>query len=291
MKYIVCLLLVLLSPMAGAESVSHAFAEKWHDATTGAEPEIQIQHYDADTVIMRQSILTSFEGPFMFLFFGNDKVLLVDSGAGGVMIRPTVEKIIADWLKQKGRTAIPLIVAHTHSHGDHVQGDVEFKDQPNVTVVGHSPEQVAEFFKIANWPEQIVSFDLGGRIIDVIPSPGHQAAEVTYFDRKTRLLLTGDALYPGRLYCTADNFDAYRRSIDRVVDFTKTKQVSWILGNHIEMTRKKRRDYPMQAASHPNEHALELPYSRLLELQSALHHMGDRPELDLHDDFIFYPFP
>src|SRR5207253_2356518 len=108
-----------------------------------------------------------------------------------------------------------------HAHSDHISGDPEFTGDPAITVVGHSPEDVAAFFKIKSWPDEIVQFDLGGRILDIIPSPGHERSELTLYDRKTHLLFTGDWLYPGRLYLTSDNFDAYRRSVDRVVKFTQ----------------------------------------------------------------------
>lgn len=283
------LLSTLLSASADADP-AHPFVH-WIDATKGPEPEMQVQRYDADTFVIRQSIRTNIEGPFLFLFLGHDRALLVDTGAGGLQIRPTIDKVIAGWLSQKGMKSIPLVVAHTHAHEDHIAGDHEFEGDPNAMIVGHEPEQVAAFFKIANWPEDIASFNLGGREIDIIPSPGHEKAELTFYDHESRLLLTGDWLYPGRLYFKAPDFDAFRKSVDRVVNFTKPLKVSWMLGNHIEMTRKPGRDFPMHAASHPSEHALELPYARLLELQAAVHKMDAGPYLDIHPDFIVYPLP
>jgi glyoxylase-like metal-dependent hydrolase (beta-lactamase superfamily II) len=111
------------------------------------------------------------------------------------------------------------------------------------------------------------------------------------FDEKTRILQTGDALYPGRLYFHADQFGAYRDSIDRVVAFTRKRRVSHILGNHIEMTREAGEDYPMQAPNHPDERRLELPYGALLELRAALHAMGDKPVREAHGSFVIYPLP
>ena len=268
-----------------------AFREPWIDGTRGAEPEIQVQRYDDATYVLRQSVKTNVEAPFIYLFFGMRKVLQIDTGAGGLKIRPTIEQVIAAWLAKEGLTSIQLVVAHSHSHNDHITGDAEFIGRPNTTVVGHSPEQVAAFFKIDSWPDQIVAFDLGGRLLDIIPSPGHEPAEISVFDERTHILLTGDELYPGRLYVPANEFQTDRRSIDRVVDFTRTRKVSWVLGCHIEMTQIPGRDYPFHAASHPLEHPLELPYSSLLELQSSLHKMGDLPQLDIHKNFIFYPLP
>ena len=70
-------------------------------------------------------------------------------------------------------------------------------------MVGLSSTAVASFFGISAWPTEIVEYDLGGRIIDVIPIPGHQSAHIALYDRQTGLLLTGDTLYPeiGRASC------------------------------------------------------------------------------------------
>ena len=281
-------LTISVSPARG--DAAHPFTH-WIDATKGPEPEMQVQAYDPDTFVVRQSIETNIEGPFVFLFFGSDRALLVDTGAGGLKIRPTIDKLIADWAKAHGKVSMPLVVAHTHAHGDHIAGDPEFTDDPNVQVVGHAPEDVAAFFKIVHWPDDIAPFDLGDRVIDIIPSPGHEKAELSLYDRRTHLLLSGDWLYPGRLYFTASNFDAFRKSVDRVAAFTKSLKVSWILGNHIEMTTRSGRDFPMHAESHPGEHVLQMPYGRLLELQAAVHRMTAGPYLDVHPDFIVYPLP
>jgi hydroxyacylglutathione hydrolase len=278
---------------SGSAPAGHApFAAPWMDATHGPEPEMQLQRYDENTYVVRQSIKTNFEGPFIFLFFGEQRVLQIDSGAGGLKIRPTVDKVIADWSRAHGRSSIQLVVAHSHSHHDHVAGDEEFAGRPDTVVVGHSPEEVAAFFHIHSWPTEIVTFDLGGgHVLDIIPSPGHEPAEISVYDRSGHLLLMGDALYPGRLYIPTRDFKIYQASIDRVADFTRSRTVAWILGNHIEMTQTPGRDYPMHFPSHPLEHRLELPASRLLELRAAVDAMGDLPRLEVHDDFIIYPLP
>jgi glyoxylase-like metal-dependent hydrolase (beta-lactamase superfamily II) len=287
--------LMVISDAAADSShpASAPFAQPWINGTHD-EPQMQVQRYDADTYLIRQSVKTNVEAPFIFLFFGTEKVLEIDTGAGGLKIRPTIDKVIADWMAQKGIQSLQLVVAHSHAHGDHIAGDGEFADRANTVVVGHSPEQVAQFFNIHSWPDDVAAFNVGGRELDIIPMPGHELAEIALYDRRTHLLLTGDALYPGRLYIPTDpvdQFPAYRASVDRVAHYTRSLKVSWILGNHIEMTTTPGRDYPMHAATHPNEHVLQLPYARLLELQAAVDKMGPEPRLEVHHDFIIYPLP
>jgi len=250
-----------------------------------------VQRYDDDTYVIRQSIRTNFEGPFLFVLFGSDRALLIDTGAGGLKVRPTIDRVIAEWAARHHRASIPLIVSHSHSHGDHHQGDAEFQDRPDTTVVGLYPKDVADFFKIADWPNQIVSFDLGGRVLDIIPTPGHQSAHIMMFDRKTRLLFSGDSLGPYRLYVPMNEAKTYRDSIDRVAAFTKDMHVSWILGAHIEMTAKPGELIPDEALKHPEEHVLEISYSNLPELQTALHAMGDTLVQQAHRDFVIFPKP
>ena len=43
------------------------------------------------------------------------------------------------------------------------------------------------------------------------------------------------------------------------------------------------------APAHPAEHALDLPYADLLELQAAVHKMGETAAKDVRDDFIIFP--
>lgn len=265
--------------------------QPWIDGTAPTEPQTQVQRIDADTFVIRQSVKTNFEAPFLYLLFGKDRVLLLDTGAGGLTIRPAVDAVIDQWLAAHKRASLPLVVAHTHGHGDHRMGDDEFRARPDTTVIGLKPEEVAAFFKIARWPTDIVTFDLGGRVLDVIPTPGHQPAHIMIFDRRDRLLLSGDTLYPGRLYVPTNMFADYRDSIDRLVAFTRRNPPKLILGAHIEMTRAPGKDYADAAPTHPDEHALALPYADLLELQAAVHKMGDTPTRDVHDDFIVYPVP
>jgi hydroxyacylglutathione hydrolase len=284
---------ILASSIADAadpETHSRLF-KPWIDGVSANEPQMQVQRYDRNTYVIRQSIRTNFEGPFLYLLFGSDQALLIDTGAGGLNVRPTIDRIIAEWAARHHRMSIPLVVAHSHSHGDHHQGDAEFQDRPHTIVVGLYPKDVADFFKIADWPNQIVSYDLGGRVLDIIPTPGHQSAHIMMFDRKTRLLFSGDSLGPYRLYVSMNEAKTYRNSIDRVAAFTRDKRVSWIFGAHIEMTTKPGQLIADEAPSHPDEHVLEIPYSNIPELQTALHAMGDTLVQEAHRDFVIFPKP
>ncbi len=277
---------------AKATAAPALFAERWIDGTNGDEPATQVQALDADTFVIRQSVATNFEAPFLYLLFGSEKALLIDTGAEGGRIRPTVDKLIADWLASHNRTSIPLLVAHSHSHGDHVAGDSKFRDRPETVVVGHQPADVAVAFGISKWPERIATFDLGGRALSIIPTPGHQAAAIMVYDPRLRILLSGDTLYPGRLYVPVNFMDDNRASIARLSAFAKTHPIRAALGAHIEMTRTPGKDYAHEAPRHPEEHRLELPASMIAELRTGLKAKLDVPDQpQVHDHFIIVPVP
>lgn len=240
----------------------------------GTEPAFQVHAYNPDFYILRQSLCTNYEAPFLYLIFGSQKAILFDTGAGNAPVQATVQGVIDTWLAAHSQTSIQLVVAHLHSHGDHIAGDSQFQGQPNTTVVGTSLSSVQSFFGFTQWPTQQVTYDLGGRVLDVLAIPGHQAAHIAVYDRETGLLLTGDSLYPGRLYVNGatsqGNWAVYKASMQRLVDFGATRPISWVLGTHIEMTTTAGVDFPLGSTSHPNEHVLQLRYRHLLLLNRAL---------------------
>jgi glyoxylase-like metal-dependent hydrolase (beta-lactamase superfamily II) len=189
------------------------FREPWIAGTMASEPQMQVQSVGPDTFVIRQSVRANFEAPFLYLLFGHERALLLDTGAGGLEIRPTIDRLISEWMTAHHRTSLALIVAHSHSHRDHIAGDAEFRDRPDTTVVGLKPADVARAFHIEHWPDDLGHLDLGGRKLTIIPTPGHQIAHIMIYDPAQALLLSGDALYPGRLYVPVNHM-ALRAKLD-----------------------------------------------------------------------------
>ena len=254
------------------------------------DPLIQIKKYNSNTYILRQNKCINYEAPFMFLFLGDKKALLMDTGAteeeSKFPLEKTVNQIIKDWEKAT-QNKIELIVAHTHNHDDHTTGDIQFKNRPNTTIVGLESDKVAAFFKLNNWPSQNSEIDLGNRVLDIIPIPGHEKSSIAIYDHQTNILLSGDSFYPGRLYIR--DWKAFTSSIQRLVTFTYSHKISYILGNHIEMSTARGIDYPTGTTYQPNEHALPLTVHQLKLLNQALKNIGDMPARKTLDDVIIYP--
>jgi hydroxyacylglutathione hydrolase len=255
-------------------------------------PPWQIHEYNPSFYILRESGCINYEKPFLYLIFGRDKALLEDTGAGNVQTAPVVMDLIARWGARNKRTGpVPLIVLHSHSHGDHTAGDPGFKDLPNVQFVPATVAALQKAFAIRTWPADVVPVDLGGRVLDLIPIPGHDVAGIALYDRQTGILLTGDSVYPGRLYVTDAAFPAFVASHRRLVEFTRDKPVAHVLGTHIEQMSTPFLDYPRGTKYQPDEHVLELGRGVLLELDAALTSLNGKPARVVLRDVILSPQP
>jgi glyoxylase-like metal-dependent hydrolase (beta-lactamase superfamily II) len=254
-------------------------------------PDWQVHEYNPNFYLMRQSPCTDFEKPFVFLLFGQDKALLVDTGSRNGNLAPTLEHTVKNWLARNHRPSISLIVVHSHPHEDHVWGDKEVQAMHDpaiqVTLIPAEIEATKRFYGIEHWPDDIGHVDLGGRMIDLIPIPGHSNASVALYDRNTAVLLAGDSLYPGRLYVA--DFPAFQASTERLIRFTAGKPVAQILGNHIEQTSTPFLDYPVGTMYQPHEHELALSRGSLLELEDALLSMHGKPQRLALRDFSVWP--
>lgn len=257
------------------------FPERWIDGTTPVEPAIQTWTYDPRTTIFRQSLKTHFEAPFTMLLVGTERALLVDSGTGHADLRGAVDRVLADY-------DVELVVAHTHDHDDHVGGDPQFASRARTTIVPHGMDAVRRAFAIERSRGELGGIDLGGgRVVDVIAIPGHEAAHVAFYDRGSRLLLTGDTLYPGRLYVR--DWGAFRASVARLVDFVDVGHpVRDVVGSHIEMAADQV-EFEDKVLEHPNEHPLPLTEGHLRDLLATVNAMADAPVRTVRPDYVVVP--
>ena len=270
---------------------------RWHagEPSRGrsAAPPIQVHKAAPNTVLLRQSIAGNFEAPFLYLLFGEDRAFLLDTGAtadaAGFPLRETVDTLIEDWLRVHPKDSYELIVAHSHAHGDHVAADGQFTDRPRTRLVGHTAEEVAAFFGIGAWPRDTARVDLGGRVLEVIPTPGHHPSAVAVYDGATGMLLTGDTVYPGRLY--VQDFPAFQESLRTLCDFSALHPVSVVLGAHIEMPARPFRDFPLGSTRHPNEAPLPMTSVDLQSVRDAAARIAGRPGAHRFANFIIWNGP
>jgi hydroxyacylglutathione hydrolase len=282
---------------ASAAPASVSLNVRWNygsrSRSRSTDPKIQVHACDEHTFILRQSKAVNYEAPFLYLFLGNYGALLLDTGAtrepGSFPLREAVDLILAKWLADHPRDRYELIVAHTHGHGDHVAGDGQFAGRPDTAVVGRDLASVREFFGFTGWPSQIVPFDLGGRVLEVTGSPGHHPAALTVYDPWTGFLITGDTVYPGRLY--APDFPEFVASLERLVDFARSRPVTQVLGGHVEMTTEPGRDYPIGATFQPDEPPLQMAPDTLIAVRDAARSVAGQPGVHAFGNFIIYNGP
>jgi hydroxyacylglutathione hydrolase len=148
----------------------------------------------------------------MYLVIGSQKAMLIDNGTGMANIRDYVKTL----------TRLPVIVVITHGHPDHAGANYQFQevfihpdDMASATAYNSLPKKSGgaasmmtggakvpdnDLFKdtLNHQPTRMIPlhdgqvFDLGGRRLEVIYTPGHTAGEICMLDKENRMLFSGD---------------------------------------------------------------------------------------------------
>jgi glyoxylase-like metal-dependent hydrolase (beta-lactamase superfamily II) len=186
-----------------------------------------------------------------YLIVGKTKALLFDTGMG----ISDLKKVTAEL------TRLPIIVLNSHTHDDHVGDNWEFDTiygmdtgftranargsredaQAEITpdqICGTLPKgfdpkgYATRPWKISAYMHDGDRFDLGGRTLEVIVTPGHTPDAISLIDRGNGLLFTGDTYYPAPiwLFRPETDLDAYAASIRRLAALAP--QVKLVLGAH-----------------------------------------------------------
>jgi glyoxylase-like metal-dependent hydrolase (beta-lactamase superfamily II) len=191
------------------------------------------------------------EETIAYLIVGDKKALLFDTGMG----ISDIKKVTAELTK------LPIIVLNSHTHDDHVGGNWEFTtvygmdtDFTRKNAEGSHEDAQAEItpdqicgilpkgfdpkayatrpWKITAYIHDGDHFDLGGRTLEVMATPGHTPDAISLIDRAHGLLFTGDTYYPAAiwLYRPETDLDAYAKSIRRLAALAP--QIKLVLGAH-----------------------------------------------------------
>lgn len=142
---------------------------------------------------------------YCFLVVGKERALLIDSGFGNIDIKAKAGEI----------TALPITLVNTHGHGDHTAGNKAFGE-----VYAHP----LEFDKIRAVSPNLLPvtegfiFDLGGRTVEVLETPGHTAGGISLLVPDARVLFSGDNISDRDLSMHgADvDLDAYYASLEKI---------------------------------------------------------------------------
>jgi glyoxylase-like metal-dependent hydrolase (beta-lactamase superfamily II) len=186
-----------------------------------------------------------------YLIVGKNRALLFDTGMGISDVKKLTSEL----------TKLPVLVLNSHTHDDHVGGNWEFDtvygmdtDFTRQNARGSREDAQAEItpdqicgslptgfdakahatrpWKIAGYIHDGEQFDLGGRTVEVIMTPGHTPDAISLIDRANGLLFTGDTYYPAPiwLFRPETDVDAYAASIRRLAGLAP--QINVVLGAH-----------------------------------------------------------
>jgi hydroxyacylglutathione hydrolase len=263
--------LLMTTSSGWSQIATGTLAGHWNEGAKDckANPQVplEVHVYNPRTYILRESLCSTFEAPFMYLLLGSSRALLIDTGDVADSKQMPLADTVMRLLPGDGSAKLPLLVVHTHRHLDHRAGDGQFAHLPGVQVVGFDLDSVRAFYGFTDWPNRLAQIELGDREVDVIPTPGHNATHVAFYDRSTGLVFSGDFLMPGRLLI--DDSGADLASARRVAAFVKDRPVSYVLGGHIELDANGE-TFPWESQYHPNEHALQMTKDDLLALPAAV---------------------
>jgi glyoxylase-like metal-dependent hydrolase (beta-lactamase superfamily II) len=190
-----------------------------------------------------------------YLLIGKRVALLIDTGLGIGNIKNEVDKL----------TELPVIVATTHVHWDHIGGHALFNDRyvhkddaewlrngipvplsvikKGIMAQPFDKKPPVEFniedYKIYTGdPTKILMdndiIDIGSRKIRVIHTPGHSPGHICFFEEEKGYLYTGDLVYKGILYAFYPSTDPvlFKQSIEKI---SSLKGITRIFPSHNEL--------------------------------------------------------
>ena len=173
--------------------------------------------YQTHTVAPGVTAINENDMVTMYLIEGTWRALLLDTGWGIGNLASLLPSL----------TDRPVTVMHTHGHIDHVSGAWQFgevflpcDDEPLFLQSYqederrfHAKVMLSQFLggdEAERWirarPARIRSvamdtvFDLGGRVIRMMPFPGHTRGSAVFLDEDSGLLFTGDSIGEGALW-------------------------------------------------------------------------------------------
>jgi glyoxylase-like metal-dependent hydrolase (beta-lactamase superfamily II) len=164
-----------------------------------------------------------YEESICYLLLGTREALLIDTGNGIGNLRAQVRAL----------TDLPIRVANTHCHIDHVGSNylfdqvAAFDDDAGIarraSRLGYNREKARTYiggslvwkpwpplfdpetfcippYTVGPWLREGDVLDLGGRELQVLHTPGHSPDSVCFLDAGTRMLFLGDLFYTGQIY-------------------------------------------------------------------------------------------
>ena len=182
---------------------------------------------------------------YMYLLTGAEKALLIDTGFGTIPLRKICENL----------TTLPVTVALSHGHVDHIGGTGAFEEvwlakEDSELYAEHSKEKVRQIFtkdellpvkERCSYFTDEMEFELGDRAIKVVKTPGHSVGSVCFLDEKNRWMFTGDTCCKAHVLLQmeyAATMQEYRRSLQTLISLENRYDITWP-GHHSKPVEKQ----------------------------------------------------
>lgn len=238
-----------------------------------SSPWFQVQPLEPDTYVISE--WSHWEQTHCYLLLGRAQALLIDTGLGVAPLRPVVESL----------TGLPVTAVLTHAHWDHIGSLGEFDRR--LAHPAEAPWLSGSFplplsavkasllrepcpFPPEFDPERYAiyrggatgllsdgqTFDLGGRTVAALHTPGHSPGHLCYWEEARGALYSGDLLYRGRL-------DLFYPTTDPAAFLTSARRVAAL---------------PIQAIR-PGHFSLDLPPELAQDVLTAAQSLGEQGKL------------
>ena len=211
-----------------------------------------------------------------YLLCGVKNALLIDTGLGVANIKKVVDSL----------TLLPVLVATTHIHWDHIGGHKYFEniavheaEKDWLSIKFPIPLQAVKHnlvckpcdfpldFSIDSYqlpkisPQQILHdgdcLDLGERKITVIHTPGHSPGHCCFYEPERKYLYSGDLIYSGCL-------DAFYPTTDPQLFWQSVKKIQ-----HLDVERVL-----------PAHHQLNIPVNIINRIEKAFSQLAGEGRLE-----------
>jgi len=186
--------------------------------------------YSGPDVIIRQIDEHTWEGnghlmsnETIYIIEGRDKAILLDVGTK----IEDLDKIVA------GITSKPITLIATHVHPDHTGSAIHYFPEIwiNAADTVNVPMFMADYKGKINYLEDGQVFDLGGRQIEVVFTPGHTPGSASFFDLDSHYGFSGDAFGSGNLLLTT-NFSTLLATTTRIESYMKRHSIEKMYPGH-----------------------------------------------------------
>ena len=169
-----------------------------------------------------------------YLVVGSERAMLIDSGFGLDSLKKTVDAL----------TELPIVLVNTHGHPDHGGGNAEFGSPylhpEDNELYAYKCSYEVRLEEAMRWGVEKVGerlqptppapvpvedghvFDLGGRSLRVIQTPGHSRGSICIFDEQSGTLFAGDNLNAratALLESCATTVSEYLASMEKLTHF------------------------------------------------------------------------